>query len=66
MKKVKIQKLEVQSFVTSVSEQDVQGGATYPGCVTFTNCNTCQCSEAYTICCGPTKDPWACTGPGGC
>ncbi len=60
--KFKINKLEVQSFVTSAKERDLVGGMTFPGCVTFTNCNTCQCSEAYTICCPPTQQ-LGCTGP---
>lgn len=51
-KKLKIEELEVKSFVTNGDEKQKIGGAmTYPGCPTFTICNTCQCSEAYTICC---------------
>jgi len=50
--KMKIEELKVKSFVTNpVKKQKIVGGMTYPGCPTFTVCNTCQCSEAYTICC---------------
>ena len=52
-KKLKIKTLKVRSFVTGMSNnQKIKGGTgTFP---TFTNCNTCQCSEAYTICCPTT------------
>lgn len=42
------------------------GGPRTLNCET-TLCPTIMCSEAYTICCPPTENPWECdTVPGAC
>lgn len=64
--KRKLRKLAVsRETLRALETTYVKGAAGIPRTLLLqctTQCNTLQCSEAYTICCPPTETP-DCTGP---